>query len=462
MKKMKKKYRNEMAIGNLGVRRMVMPFGTFVTLSLIILASSCATKPFGKVDSALLAGNYKQAETDIETDKQKLYAGNDAILYYLDKGMTAHYAGDYTTSNDLLQKGDRAIEDAYTKSVTQSIGSFIVNDNTVAYAGEDYENLYLNIFNALNYYHEGNLSDAMVEIRRMEEKLQQLKVKYNVYDEKLAGNKDADVKQYTDVKMNFSNSALARYLGMLFYRARGNWDDVRIDLESLKSAFATEKEVYNFPVPKSVDEDYNIPSGKARLNILSFSGLSPVKQEDVTRIPLPIAGAINWIKIALPSMKNRLSAVARIEIVFTGTANNGEKKQLELLENMQNVAGETFKKHLGVITAKSIIRATIKGASAAAANVVAHKTKDSSVALAATLGGLLLQGYAELSEHADLRMSRYFPAKAYITGLSLTPGVYSFSIRYYNGQGGLIRSFENENYTVDSNKLNLIETFCPN
>jgi len=431
------------------------------------------------VDSVLLAGNYKQAGISIEENKKQLYARGDGILYCLDRGMTAHYAGDYKTSRELLERGDRAIEAAYTKSVTQNIASFIVNDRTVDYAGEDYENLYLNIFNALNYYHEGNLGDAMVEIRRMEEKLQALKVKYDAWGKKLT-DRDRSVKKYTDVSMNFSNSALARYLGMLFYRERGSPDDVRIDFEELKRAFETQREVYNFPAPKSADGELNVPAGRARLNILGFSGLSPVKEEETIRIPLVGSAAVSWIKIALPKMKARPSKTARIELVFTGSAGAGSgdagggnadsagaggyhagKYELELLEDMQSVAAETFKKHLGVITAKSAIRGTVKGTSAAVANEVAGNADSAAVAVVAGLSGILLQIFAEASEQADLRLSRYFPAKAYITGITLEPGTYSFSVRYYNGHGALIRSFDFPGVKVRSNALNLIETFSP-
>jgi len=218
-----------------------------------------------------------------------------------------------------------------------------------------------------------------------------------------------------------------------------------------------------------------VPAGRARLNVLGFSGLSPVKEEETIRIPLAGSAAVSWIKIALPKMKARPSKTARIELVFTGSGDAGGgnadsagaagyhtgKYELELLEDMQSVAAETFKKHLGVITAKSAIRGTVKGTSAAVANEVAGNADSAAVAVVAGLSGILLQIFAEASEQADLRLSRYFPAKAYITGITLEPGTYSFSVRYYNGHGALIRSFDFPGVKVRSNALNLIETFSP-
>ncbi|MDR3302744.1 MAG: hypothetical protein LBT01_09510 [Spirochaetaceae bacterium] len=412
-----------------------------------LLLFSCASDPFAKIDQEVFAGKYEEAVQILETEKKSLY-GSDAILYYLDKGMIAHYAGNYEESSALLQDGERAIEDAFTKSVTESITSYIVNDKSKQYAGEDYEDLYLNVFNALNYYHQKKMEDAMVEIRRVGAKLQVLHTKYDALNEELS-DEDRDAADYTDVEINFSNSALARYLGLLFYRAAGKSDDARIDRDWLKKAFADEKPVYPFPAPSIIDEELAVPKGKARLNVLAFSGLSPVKVEEVTRIPMPTG---NWIKIALPEMEKTPSAVRKIELVFEG----GATHELALLEDIQNVAIETFKIHLGTIKAKSIIRGTTKGGIATGLSAAGRQNDNPWLALA----GLGAQAFAELSESADLRLARYFPGKASIGGVTLDPGNYTFSVNYYDGTGGFIESIEHKNFAVQLSTLNLVETYC--
>ncbi|MDR2864372.1 MAG: hypothetical protein LBV68_02040 [Spirochaetaceae bacterium] len=436
---------------NLHAGFRIIPAGIFAFF--LALPVSCASTPFALVDEEVSAGRYQNAEDILEGKRSSLY-GSDLILYYLDGGMLSHYAGDYKQSITLLANGDHAIEDAFTKSVTENAASFLLNDNTKTYSGEDYENLYLNVFNALNYYHENNLEDAMVEIRRMENKLRDLQTKYDVVEQELQGE-SSSAADYTGVKINFSNSALARYLGILFYRARKQYDDARIDLNWLKRAFQRQKNVYPFPIPSTIDEELKIPEGEARLNVLSFSGLSPVKVENVIRIPIPPS---NWIKIALPEMQKQPSAVTRIEIVF----DSGEKYNAELLEDLQNVAIETFKIHLGVITAKSIIRGAAKGISAAGLNAAGEAGRNQKDGQGGwlTLAGLAVQVMAELSESADTRLSRYFPAQAHVLGLSLKPGKYTFSVNYYNNYGGLVDSFEQKDIVLSASSLNLIETYC--
>jgi hypothetical protein len=418
----------------------------FLVLAAAPLFYSCASYSYDKIDREVRGGGYPAALETIEKDKKAMY-GKDAVRYYLDKGMVTHYAGRYGESTGLLEKGDRAIEDAFTKSVTRNAASFIANDNTKEYAGEDYENIYLNVFNALNYYHLKNIEDAMVEIRRMQEKLRGLAVRYNLVDQELA-KENKDAAKSAKVEVNFTDSALARYLGMLFYRATGRYDDARIDRDWLKRVFSAKKTVYNYPIPTTIDGELEIPAGMARLNLLCFAGLAPLKKEETTRIPFLLTGG--WIKIALPKMVKRESDIGAIEVVFS----DGKRTRLELLEDIQNVAIETFKKHQGVIEAKSIIRASVKSGAAAGFSI-AGEYKDSA---ALSIIGLALQIFAETSEAADVRITRYFPARAYTAGVTLAPGTYSFTVNYYGLSGHVIAAYSFPQYQVKAGALNLVET----
>ncbi|MDR2798774.1 MAG: hypothetical protein LBB80_10580 [Treponema sp.] len=416
---------------------------------------SCATgNPYLKIDAAVDQGDHQTGIAILEKDKKAIYRDKDAILYYLDKGMLTHYAENYNDSTQLLQEGERAIEEAFTKSITMEIGSYLLNDKTKEYDGEDYEDIYINVFNALNYYHNHKMEDALVEIRRMNNKLRSLASKYgelrtNLQQKALA--EGGTVPPNPESSVQFSDSALARYLGMLFYRAIGNYDDARIDGEQLKVAFVNAPSVYAYPLPPSLDEELEIPPGKARLNVLGFSGLSPIKTEEVMRIPLP---DFRYIKIALPVMTSRPSQVHKIEVVF----DNGNRFDLALLEDMEAVARETFKEKVNLIYLKAVIRATVKGVTSSVLDAAAEET-DGGTSLLFNILSLGTQVFAEASEQADLRLSRYFPAKAYVGGITLDPGTYSFTTHYYGASGGRIASFDHT-VTVREDQLNLVEVVC--
>jgi hypothetical protein len=433
-------------------------FRIFLLFSLVSVSFfSCASgNPYVKADEAVHRGDYRESLTLIEGNKEKIYREKDVILYYLDAGMLNHYVSDYRESARLLQTGERAIEDAFTKSITMEIGSYILNDTTREYDGEDYEDIYINTFNALNYYHEDELEDALVEIRRMNNKLQFLASKYGIITNNLQKKALEESVQIPPdpaaEEISFNNSALARYLGMLFYRGSGRYDDARIDRDQIRIAFANAPGVYNFPVPASIDEELDIPRGKARFNVLGFGGLSPVKEEEILRILIPNS---RYIKIALPVMAYRPSAIAGIEVRF----DSGETFNLELLENIEAVARETFNEKRRLIYLKSVIRAVIKGVASSVLDAAADNVKgDTGMVL--ELFSIGAQVFAEASEKADLRISRYFPAKAYAGGITLEPGRYSYTINYYSKNGGTIASFRQENVEIRANSLNLAEAVC--
>jgi hypothetical protein len=270
-----------------------------------LLFFSCVTvDPHGPVDRFVKAEAFPRSVEVLEENSKKIYREKDQVLYYLDKGMLSHYAEDWSGSSALLQQGERAIEENFAVSVTQEIGVYLINDTSREYDGEDYEDVYLNVFNALNYYHrskngEVDFDEALVEIRRMNNKLKNLSVKYGVIIsglQKAALESNAEIPENPETPREFSNSALARYLGMLFYRGEGAMDDARIDRDGLRLAFADYPHIYSHPVPSSIDEELEIPPGMARLNVLGFSGRLPVKTQKTLRIPI----GRNWIKIALP------------------------------------------------------------------------------------------------------------------------------------------------------------------
>ncbi|MDR2617779.1 MAG: hypothetical protein LBC62_02805 [Treponema sp.] len=418
---------------------------------------SCAGAPgaYREIDLGIQNGSYTGALASMETKdaKKNIYTGKNFILLCLDRGMIRHYAELWEDSSRDLEEGERQIEAAFTKSLSQEIASYIVNDNTRDYAGEDYEDLYINVFNALNYYHLNDLEGALVEIRRVNEKLRYLSDKYEAaIDKVVASNKNLSTTNYTVTASKFSNSALARYLGVLFYRGNGNMDDARIDLEELREAYALAPDVYRNSLPSSLDGELLVPRDKARLNVLSFTGLSPVKEGADRMIPLPLPSPNNWARLSLPQMLERPSAIHSVEVVL----DSGERFGLELLEDMSAVARETFKAKYDLIVLKSIARTIIKAGTVAGIGAALDSGNDSGWGVLFSFLGRIA---ADVSEQADLRISRYFPGYAYAGGVNVDPGVYSATVNYY-GLRGLISSDRRENVLVEAGKLNLMEFVC--
>jgi len=441
---------------------------TFQALKILLLVCSIlsctmSSGAYREIDNAIDNDNFSEA-VDVIIRKQEnrnaMYSQKNAIMLFLDKGMLEHYAGNYAASSADLQNAERLIEEAYTKSISEGFLSYIVNDNVKEYPGEDFENIYINVFNALNYYNRNNIEGALVEIRKLSStngKLDLLSRKYDYKDPKTGTSLNDMLNQETGIgdlpdrkSVNFSNSALARYLGALFYQAEGNMDSARIEFNQVYRAYATQRNIYNGNVPKAVEEARDVPEGKARLNIISFTGLSPVKEEDTVIQYLPFQHPILQVAtFKLPVMVTRPSQINRI----TAEINGADKVELELLENMGDVIQETFNARYSNMLIKTYIRTIIKYVVADVAAMAAENQNDLAgltVAIAARLA-------MDASERADTRMSRYLPNKAYIGGINLDPGTYSVIIKYCNGNK-VIYSERFTDVTVKSGRLNLLQS----
>jgi len=433
------------------------------------LTLSCATKPtaYKSIDDAVYQNEF---ETGIETlvkkqdSKKPIYPEKNAVLLFLDKGLLEHYAGSYRDSSQDLQEAERLIAEAYTKSITADVASYIANDNTKEYPGEDFEDIYINVFNALNYYRAGDLEGALVEIRRLTESSGKLSMLGQKYEGKRPDAGEHVLGQLRKIgisvnpqlpqgkSVNFSNSALARYLSVLFYLGEGKTDDARIEFDQLRAAFASNPNIYTNPLPKSAADIQNVPKGKARLNVIGFTGLSPVKEEGVFTSAFPFFNylALQKAEFKLPKFVKRPSKIDRIRVAIEG----GDTFDLELLEDMGAVMEETYNARFGNLFFKTYLRVLLKYTSAYVGARILDEKKG---ALAANLSALAAKKAADATELADIRMSRYLPDKAYIGGINLNPGTYNITVNFYS-QGNVIARKEYQNVNVKANALNLVET----
>ena len=424
---------------------------------LVVLAGStgCVSIHHGLVDSFRDGGDFERAYVVLEEAKSDLYDAKDKVLYHLNAGMLAHFAGMVNDSIAHLEEAERLIEENLTKSFSAEIGTFLVNDTVRDYAGEDYEDIYTNLFLALDQYRRGDIERMMVELRRADNKLSVLARKYEVPLKKAS----AASGEPAMVSLRFSNSALIHYISLLGYRALGRSDDVRFDAQRIYDAFSTQPAMYPFQLPSSIKDEISLArDGKARVNFLVFSGKSPEKVSEIMRISIADG---HYIKLALPVMQDRYSPVTNVRVVF----DDGEIVQLELIEDMAAVATETFRLNYAFIRAKTIIRATAKSLAGVVADASSRNESNESgdEAMAAWLKvfSLFMQVFQEVSEVPDLRMSRYFPSLAFVGGISLPAGNYNMRIEFLSSRGKILHIQRVESFVAESGRLNLVEGVCP-
>ena len=273
----------------------------------------------------------------------------------------------------------------------------------------------------------------------------------------------------SEQNIKFYNSALGRYLSYLMYRFEGKYDDARIDKDKFNEAYKLQKAIYNFSAPKLESGK----SGQVNVGLISFVGKSPIKKANVFRIdgrgdhlvvystldktyrdPLPIPASKEfYTKLALPRIMERNTNIKTIK-VFIGT----NSFTLEKCEDLGNVAVKTFQLKEPIIYSKSISRALVKGfAGQASKKKLDDKSSD-------PLMGFLMKAAVDvavdLSENADLRLSRFFPDECLIKDMTIAPGTYPVRIEYYNNVNSLVYTDNKGNMEFGKNRLNVIESFC--
>lgn len=173
---------------------------------------SCATYQ-GKVATArnlLQNGQFTEALAQLKTLADE--PGNDRLIYLLDYATALQITGNYTESNKYFLMADKFADIQDYTSLSLETGSFLFGEEMVQYKGEDFEVVLINAMTAINFLCLGDLDSAMVEVRRLNEKLRRFRL---------------------EAKRKFTDNALALYLSAIIYEANKNWDDAVIAYEQV-------------------------------------------------------------------------------------------------------------------------------------------------------------------------------------------------------------------------------------
>lgn len=474
-----------------------MPHKRFYTVSLvffILLFTGCAymltqVGHYKSIEENFSSRYYGEAAEKIEKARDEgKYESKDRVLYFLDMGIALHFAGRYEESNEFLHQAEIAIEENFTKSISKMMVSFLLNDNALAYAGEDYEDIFTNIIKTLNYIHMDKNEDAMVEIRRVNLKLNKLQDKYSNMAEELSKSKklqenEADIS-FIPGKVNLRYSITGIYLSMLGYKNMGKWDDVKIDREKLIEASSGRLENFSQKVLSPAEENM-VP-----VHTLCFAGKSPVKVQstllldydpdlDMARIMLPgdEKTEINsfkyrgdnelHLKFAVPTIARRKTRIKSVRTIVDGKP----REEMYLMENFGKIAEETFEVKKPIIYLRAALRTLIKAAiDAKAKEDIDKKYEDKSNGddigdevkdrgknkLMAGLLKFAVDAISDITENADLRCWRTMPGKVYAGKIDLKPGRHEIVFAYLDEHCKVV-DLEKKVVFINKNDLNLIE-----
>lgn len=133
--------------------------------------------------------------------------GNDRLVYLLDYATVLQRSGQYKESAKALNEAEKIADVQDYHSLSKVTSSLVLSEEMIQYKGDDYEKVLINAINAINYLEMGELDDALVEVRRLNQKLYKFKF---------------------EAKKDYQQNPFAFYLSAIIYEAGGKWDDAYI------------------------------------------------------------------------------------------------------------------------------------------------------------------------------------------------------------------------------------------
>ncbi len=408
-------------------------------LSIFCAACGSSSAFYAGVENEIAGGRYVAA-VDLVRASRPAYGEKNTVLYDLDMGLLFHYAGIPDSSSAYLFAAEKEIADLYTKSISLAAASMLLNDNVLPYEGEDVEKVLVNVFLALNYVQKGEPDEALVEARKVDEKLREYARRY-------------------EGKNRYREDAFIRYLTGVLYESRGEINDAFIAYRNAFDTYRDYAKEYGTPAPSFLLDDlvrtarlmsfddeaasYVLqggkefsPGGAARgsVVVLAYSGRGPVKQEFRPSVSIPDdKGVVHTFQVALPKFvpRNQPGRKYNVDLVL-GEAGDPVRATTEVGEDVTAIAARTLEDRLSLIYLKSGGRALLKFLAAEKGKAELSKKNDDK--LVNFLGSLAIDLTVAATEQADVRSWRTLPAEFQIARLDVLPGDYTARVSSTDGK----------------------------
>ncbi|MCB0370471.1 MAG: hypothetical protein KDD45_13860, partial [Bdellovibrionales bacterium] len=352
------------------------------------------------------------------------------LIYLLDYATTLQIDQKYKESNDYFFKAEKLADQLDYYSVSRVTGSFLFNEEMKQYKGDTFEKVFINAFIAMNYLELGNLDEALVEARKINDKYKLLR---------------------SEEKKKFELNSFGKYLSAMIWEASKNYDD----------AFIAYKEAYNLdPSISTIKEDllrtskkskriedykqykkdfllsdenkdwYN--KDKATLIIIYQQGWGPRKEFGPRDVKMPYL-----VPVHSNTEKIKVKVIADKTVVAESYSKQIYNVESAAIQTLKDDQASLIARRVGAFVAKEV-----------AANEISRRDK--------TLGALAWV-VMHASERADLRQWSTLPETIPLVRYYLDPGEYKIEIDGLTDFGSLTSDgVSNLNVSLEKGKTKFI------
>ena len=433
---------------------------TLPFLLIISLMIGCTGYKFQEVETKLNTGQPDDAYTYLQKHAPK----KPDIPHQFELGTVAHYADHFTESNTAFDLAGDIAEDRYTKSVSKELGSLVTTDKLRPYAANEYERLLSHYYRALNYVYLNQLEGALVECRRATALINYFKGEDEKYD-------------------FFGTGFLAHLSGMCF-EAAGEWNNALISYKQAAEYYKNAAEKTGVKTPDDIGnalvrltrrlgftdeferyrEQYGEPlshsENTGELILFYESGYVPPKREENLIFPIlkkddvedekfvpTLIGREGMVfedveleyllRVAIPTIDSQRPRFAGIEV----TVEKQAPARGVLVEDVENIAIETFNAQRPMILLRTLVRAVGKYLLTRQAN-----KKHEALGLLTNLAGVL-------TEQADKRSWQTLPNQIFVVRMLLPAGTHTLKLSFLDADGQVRGSQSVPDIKINPNRI---------
>lgn len=186
-------------------------------LTFVFILNGCASYQNRVAPAKAYLKNKNCREAIINIEKLSEPTGSDQLALLMEHGTTLQVCEQYDKSNQVLTQAENLADSIDYTSVTQVANATLLNEGMVSYKGDTFEKLFLNASKALNYLQLDKNDDALVEVRKMNQKFAKFK---------------------NEERKNFELNSFSKYLSGVIWESTGQYDDACIDYKD--AYFASE------------------------------------------------------------------------------------------------------------------------------------------------------------------------------------------------------------------------------
>ena len=405
------------------------------------------------------SGRLEEALNTLDSDR-KAKKKRTRLIYVLNKGTLHHLLGNYTKSNEYFEEAYILGED-YLKDYMNEALALITNPNVTEYKGEDFELLMIHYYKAMNFIQLGNYDAALVECRRMNNKL-------NVLNDRFTSNK------------RYRRDAFINNLMGILYEASGDHNNAFIAYRNAYNIYSEDyAELFGVNVPEQLKTDllraaYNIgfhdqvrfyeskfdityrhqlSPDNGDLVLFWKNGLGPVKDEwslnfhavkgqggevifvnEELGLSFPFhvppgqkssgnIGDLRIVRVAFPKYVERKQVYANARLRFSN-----DSHPLHLAQNINAIAFKSLEDRMLRELGSALLRLAVR------------QTTEALVRRQNNELGALLGIFGAATERADTRHWQTLPYSVHYARVSLPEGKHSFNLDLILPNGNTARS----------------------